>query len=99
MAKADWEGMMRQRIQDMSRDITVMRRHRDSMADDRCRIDATARLQDMEWHRDQMLEQLEEMEGQSDTLWDRFKLRIDLEWFDLVQDMEERLNHLDGAIT
>lgn len=93
MARADFEEIMRRRIQDMQFAIEKIR-ERLARSDDHDKVELAARLSDLERRQQQMEKQLHTLEKQPDSLWSNLKTQIELEWFALIDDFEDRVGRL-----
>ncbi len=74
--------------------IAETRRKLGKTRDDHLKVDLTARLSGLQRRRQQMTQRLERLAESPDSLWANLKAQIELEWFGLVQDVEERVGRL-----
>ncbi len=94
MGRADYQEEMRHRLQDLGFSIARIRRRLGGPVDDRTKVDLTGRLAGLERRREQLEHRLETLGDEPDGAWSRLKNQFDLEWFDLMQDFEDRVGRL-----
>ncbi len=94
MGRADYHEEMRHRIQDLGFAIDRLRHRLDGPVDDRSKVELKGRLAGLERRREQLEHRLETLGDEPDGAWSRLKNQFDLEWFDLVQDFEDRVGRL-----